>query len=82
VAIKVCFKASKSVIQTVEMVHTAYGNEAVMRYNVFGWYGWIREVREDVQGNPSSRRPSDGKIEKCSAAFAAKLYPVTLNDSR
>jgi len=52
VAIKVCFKASKTVIQTVEMVHTACGDEAVMRYNVFGWYGWIRVVREDVQGNP------------------------------
>jgi len=24
----------------------------------------------------------DGKIKKCSAAVAAKLYPITLNDSR
>ena len=73
-AIKVCFKASKTVIQTVEMVHTACGDEAVMRYNVFGWYGWIRVVREDVQGNPRSGRPSDGlQNRKMSGSCCCKI---------
>jgi hypothetical protein len=57
VVIKFCFNAGKTVTQTVEMVHTAYGDEAVMRYRVFGWYRWIREGRE---GNPRSGRASDG----------------------
>ena len=57
---KFCFKASKTATQTVEMVHTAYGGEAVTQSNIFRWYGQFREGQEDVQGNPMSGHPSDG----------------------
>jgi hypothetical protein len=42
------------------MVHTAYGDEAVMQSNIFCLYGQFCDGQEDVQGNPRSGRPSDG----------------------
>jgi hypothetical protein len=29
------------------MVHTAYGDEAIMQSNIFRWYGRFREGQED-----------------------------------
>jgi hypothetical protein len=68
VSIKFCLKAIKTATETVEMVHAAYGDEALMRSNVFRGYGRYREGREDVQYDPRSCRPSEfrteGNIEK------------------
>jgi hypothetical protein len=37
-AIKFCFKAGKSVTETLQMVNAAYGDYALSRSNVFQWY--------------------------------------------
>jgi len=51
VAIKFCFKAGKTATETEEMVRAAYGDEALMRSNIFCWYGWYHERQEDIQDN-------------------------------
>jgi len=48
-AIKFCFKAGKSVTETLQMVNAAYGDQALSRLNVFQWYG-----REDIEDDPRS----------------------------
>jgi hypothetical protein len=67
VAIKFCFKAGKTATETAEMVRAVYGDEALMRPDIFPWYGRFHEGREDVQNDPRSGRPSefraDGNIE-------------------
>jgi hypothetical protein len=68
VAIKFCFKAGKTATETVEMVHAAYGDEALTRSNIFCWYGRFCEGRKDIQCDPRNGGPSDsrtdGNIEK------------------
>jgi hypothetical protein len=44
-AIKFCFKAGLSVIETLVLVQKAYGNEAVNRSNVFRWYSRFGDGR-------------------------------------
>ena len=66
-AIKFCFKAGNTATETVEMVRTAYGDEALTLSDIFCWYERFHEGREDVQDDPRSGRPSesgaDGNIE-------------------
>jgi len=57
VSVKFCLKAGKTATETVEMVHAAYGDEALTRSNVFRGYGRFREGREDAQYDPRSGRP-------------------------
>ena len=38
-AIKFCFKAGKSAMETLQMVNAAYGDQAQSRSNVLRWYG-------------------------------------------
>ena len=49
VAIKFCFKAGLSATETLVLVQTAYGNEALNRSNVFRWYARFRDGRELVE---------------------------------
>ena len=48
VAIKVCFKAGLSATETLVLVQKAYGNEVVIRSNVFRWYSRFRDGRDLV----------------------------------
>jgi hypothetical protein len=59
VAIKFCFKASKTAIETDKMVRAAYGDEALMQSNIFRWYRWYHEGQEDFQDNLRSGCPYD-----------------------
>jgi len=47
-AIKFCFKAGKSAMETLQMVKAAYGDQALSRLNVFRWYGQFRNGQEDT----------------------------------
>lgn len=82
---KFCFKTGKTATETVEIVHAAYGHEALMRSNILLWYGRFCEGQEDVQDDPRSGCPCDSRNgqqhRKGSAAVATKSSPVTLNDS-
>ena len=64
-AIKFCFKAGKSAMETLQMVNAAYGDKALSRSNVFPWYG-----REDIDDDPRSGRPTecrnDNNVERIS----------------
>jgi transposase len=69
-AIKFCFKAGKSVTETLQMVNAAYGNQALSCSNVFLWYGQFCDEREDIEDDPRSGRPTecrnDNNVEKIS----------------
>ena len=51
-AIKFCFKAGKSAKETLQMVHAAYGDQALSCSNVFQWYGRFRDGQEDIEDDP------------------------------
>ena len=57
VAIKFCFKAGLSVIETLILVQKDYGNEALNRSNVFRWYSRFRDGRELVEDDERCARP-------------------------
>jgi len=69
-AIKFCFKARKSAMETVQMVNAAYGDQALSRLNVFRWYERFRDGREDSEDDPRSGRPTecrnDNNVKKIS----------------
>jgi hypothetical protein len=48
VAVKFCFKAGLSAIETLVLVQNAYGNEALKRSKDFSCYSRFREGRELV----------------------------------
>jgi hypothetical protein len=62
-AIKVCFKAGLSATETLVLVQKAYGNEAVNRSNVFGWYSRFRDGRELVEDDERGGRPKSTRTE-------------------
>jgi hypothetical protein len=63
VAIKFCFKAGLSSIETLVLVKKAYGNEAVNRSNVFRWYSRFRDGRELVEDDERGGRPKSTRTE-------------------
>jgi transposase len=58
-AIKFCFKAGKSAMETLQMLHAAYGDQALSRSDVFRWYGRFRDGQEDTEDNSRSGRPTE-----------------------
>ena len=42
-AIKFCFKAGKSAMETRQMVNATYGNQVLSRSKVFRWYERFRD---------------------------------------
>ena len=58
-AIKFCFKAGTSATETLQMINTTYGDQALSRSNVFRWYGRFRDGREDTEDDPRSGRPTE-----------------------
>ena len=77
-AIKFCFKAGKSVTETLQVVNAVYGDQALSRSNVFQWYGRFRDGREDVEDNPRSGWPTecsnDNNVEKISQLLLQKRH--------
>jgi transposase len=69
-AIKFCFKAGKSVTETLQMVNAACGDQALSCLNVFRWYARFRDGREDTENNHRNGRPiecrNDNNVEKIS----------------
>jgi hypothetical protein len=70
VAVKVCFKDGLSATETVVLVQTAYGNEAVNRSNVLRWYSRFRDGRELVEDDDRGGRPKSTRTEVNIAAVA------------
>jgi hypothetical protein len=63
VTIKLCFRASLSSTEILVLVQKAYGNEAVNRSNLFGWYSRSLSGRELVEFNESDDRPKSTRTE-------------------
>jgi hypothetical protein len=57
VAIKFCFKASVSAIETLVLVQKTYGNEALNQSNVFRWYSRFQVGRELVEDDKTGGHP-------------------------
>jgi hypothetical protein len=67
---KLCFKAGKRETENLQMVNSAYGDQALCRSNDFRWYGRFRDGREDIEDYPRSGRPTEcsngNNVEKIS----------------
>src|SRR5215469_15572698 len=64
VAIKFCFKAGKSAVETIELINKAYGSAAMCRANVYRWYARFQDGREDVKDDARSGRPSTARSDE------------------
>ena len=56
--------------ETLVLVQKAYGNGALNRSNVFGWYSRFREGRELVEDDERSGCPKSTRTEVNISAFA------------
>ncbi|GFW11388.1 protein GVQW3 [Trichonephila clavipes] len=63
ICIKFCFKLGKTGTETYEMMKTAFGDEAMSRAWVFEWFRPFKEVRQSVNSDPRSGRPSTSRNE-------------------
>jgi transposase len=63
IAIKFCFKLGKNTTETVQMLKTAYGDQALSKSQVCRWFKLLKEGREDVQDEARSGRPSTTKTD-------------------
>jgi hypothetical protein len=70
VAIKFCFKAGLPETETLVLVQKAYGNEALKRSNVFGWYSRFRDERELVEDDERGGRSNSIRTEVNIASVA------------
>jgi hypothetical protein len=70
VAIKFCFKAGLLATETLVLVQTAYGNEALNRSNVYRWYPRFRDGRVLVENDERVGRPKSNRTEVNIAAVA------------
>ena len=55
-AFQFCVKASKSAVETIELINKAYGSAAMSRANVYRWYARFQDGRE-VKDDARSGRP-------------------------
>ena len=78
VAIKCCFKAGLSATETLVLVQTAYGNEAVNRSNVFRWYSRFRDGKEMLDDDERDGSPKSFRTEVNIAA----VVNLVKNDRR
>jgi hypothetical protein len=78
VARKFRFKACLSATETLVLMQTAYGNEALNRSNVFRWYSRFRDGRELVEDDERDGRQKSSRTEVNIAA----LGDLVKNDRR
>jgi hypothetical protein len=62
-AVTFCLKAGLSATETLVLVQTAYGNEAVNRSKDFRWYSGFRDGRELVEVDERGGRPKSTRTE-------------------
>jgi len=62
-AIKFCLKLGESATVTYEKLQRAYGEHSLSRAQVFRWYKYFLEGREQVEDEPRAGRPSTSKMD-------------------
>jgi len=93
VNIKFCVKLGKTATETLQLLHDAYGDEALSRVRVFGWHrpfvlGRV-SVKDDTRsGQPSSSRNEDNVVhirdvirEDCTVTVRMLAYALHINKS-
>jgi transposase len=61
VNIKLCVKLGKTPTETYEMLQNVYGDEALSRSSIFGWFKRFKDGRDDLQDDPRSGSPSTSR---------------------
>jgi len=67
VNVKFCVKLGKTATETLQLLHDAYGDEALSRARVFGWHrrfvlGRVSVEYDTRSGRPSSLRNEDNVV--------------------
>ena len=63
-AIKLCVKAGKSAVGTIELINKAYGRAAMSRADVYRRYAGYRDGRGDVKDDATSGPPSTARTDE------------------
>lgn len=73
ICIKFCFKLGKTIVETIEMIKQAFGNDSMTDCNIRVWYNRFKSGRETVASDPRSGRPASSNspenVEKVRAAI-------------
>jgi hypothetical protein len=79
-AIEFCVRLEKSGSETVQLIHQAYGDDAMRRAAVFKWWKRFRVGEMNVKHEPRSGRPSTAPAplppEACDKRSAARSREV------
>jgi transposase len=57
-ATEFCVRLGKSGSETLQLIHQAYGGDAMRRAAVFKWWKRFRDGETDLKDEPRSGRPS------------------------
>jgi len=76
--IKFCFKIGKTATETYQLLHQAYGEDAMGRTQVFDWFRRFKVGRTSVESDLRSGRPSTSRNEE----MIAKVRTIVRNNRR
>jgi hypothetical protein len=51
-------RLEKSGSETLQLIHEAYGDDAMRRAAVFEWWKWFKDEETNAKNEPHSGRPS------------------------
>ena len=75
---RICMKIGKSVIESLEMLKIAFGEEAMCRTQNYEWWKRFKEGRNSVDDDPRSGRPSTSKTENNVANFVKSSVHIVV----
>ncbi|GFW71421.1 protein MAK16 like protein [Trichonephila clavipes] len=74
ICIKFCFRLRKMGTENYKMMRTAFGDDAMSRARVFGWFQRFKEDRQSVNSDPRSGSPSTSSNEDKIAQVKAVVH--------
>ena len=69
ISITFCFKIGKTATEMYQLLQQAYGEDAMGRTPVLGWFRRFKEGRSSAESDPRSGRPSTLRNEEMIAKF-------------
>ena len=60
--IKFCFKLGKKFAETCELLKKIYGDDCMSRTQVYTWFKWFKNGRDDLNDDP---RPGRSEASNC-----------------
>ena len=64
VNIRFCFLLRKSAAETVTMLRTAYGEEALSQARIYEWFTRFKSGQMSIEDEPRPGRPSTSKTDE------------------